>query len=125
MKTAVMVVRILMGLMFLFSSVVVIFNLIPQPEVHGALKTFNDGIKASIYLLPLIKGVELVCSIAFLTGRFVPLAVVVIFPNIVNILMVHSFISHEGLPIAILLFLGDLFLAYYYRDKYKPLFIAK
>jgi putative oxidoreductase len=125
MKIASIIIRILMGLMFLFSSVVVLFNLMPQPEMSGAIKTFNDGIKASIYLMPLIKGIELVCSIAFLSGRFVPLATIVIFPNVVNILLVHSFISSEGLPIAILLFLGNLFLAYYYRDYYKPLFNSK
>lgn len=125
MKIAVIIVRILMGLMFLFASVVVLFKLVPQPETTGAVKIFNEGMAASIYLMPLIKITELVCAIAFLSGRFVTLAVVVIFPVILNILLFHAFLAPEGLPIAIALFVADLFLAYYYRKNYQSLFIAK
>ncbi|MDQ6631767.1 MAG: DoxX family protein, partial [Verrucomicrobiota bacterium] len=35
MKIAVIIVRVLLGLMFLFSSIVVLFNLMPQPELKG------------------------------------------------------------------------------------------
>lgn len=125
MKIAVIIVRTLMGLMFLFSSIVVLFNLMPQPELKGDVKLFNEGMKASVYLMPLIKIIELLCGIAFISGRFVTLAAVVIFPIIINILMFHIFLAPEGLPVAILLLLGDLFLAYNYRENYKTLFAAK
>lgn len=124
MKIAVIIVRVLMGLMFLFSSVVVLFKLVPQPELTGNIKIFMDGVTASVYMLTMIKVIELICSVAFLSGRFVPLATVVIFPITVNILMFHIFVGPEGLPVAILLMLGNLFLAWYYRDKYKALFVA-
>lgn len=125
MKIAVIITRILMGGMFLFASIVVLFNLVPHPELTGKVKVFMDGIAATGYLLTMLKIFELVCGAAFLLGRFVPLAAVVIFPIILNILMFHIFLEPSGLPIAILLMIGDLFLAYYYRDKYKPLFDAK
>lgn len=125
MKIAVIITRILMGGMFLFASIVVLFNLVPHPELTGKVKVFMDGIAATGYLLTMLKIFELVCGAAFLLGRFVPLAAVVIFPIILNILMFHIFLEPSGLPIAILLMIGDLFLAYYYRDKYKPLFVAK
>lgn len=124
MKIAAIIIRVLMGLMFLFSSVSFFFNLIPTPPLTGGLKTFNDGLVASVYLVPLIKGTELVCALAFISGRFVPLAVVVIFPVIVNIVLIHSFLAPEGLLVAILLLLADLFLAYYYRERYKALLAA-
>jgi len=125
MKIAVIITRVLMGGMFLFASIVVLFNLVPHPELTGKVKVFMDGIAATGYLLTMLKIFELICGVAFLLGRFVPLAAVVIFPIILNILMFHIFLDHTGLPIAILLMIGDLFLAYYYRDKYKPLFVAK
>lgn len=125
MKIAVIIVRVLMGLLYLFASVVVLFNLVPTPELQGSMKVFNEGIAASGYLMPLIKITELVCAIALLTGRFVTLAVVVLFPIVVNIVMVHAFMAPEGLPTAIFLLLGDLFLAYYYRDNYRALFAVK
>ena len=114
-----------MGLMFLFSSMVVLFNLIPQPELKGSVKIFMDGIKASVYLLPLIKVTELLCGLAFISGHFVTLAAVLIFPIIINILLYHLFIGPEGLPVAILLFAGNLFLAYYYCNNYRSLFNTK
>ena len=80
---------------------------------------------ASGYLITSIKIFELLCAIAFLSGRFVPLATVVIFPIIFNILMFHLFVEPSGLLTAILLMVGDLFLAWYYREKYKPMLVPK
>lgn len=125
MKIAVLIVRILMGLMFAFASIVVLFKLTPQPELTGDVKIFMDGMKASVYLMTAVKVIELVCAVAFLSGRFVPLATVVIFPIIVNIFLFHVFMGPEGLPTAILLLLGNLFLAYNYRDKYKPMLMPR
>ena len=125
MKIAVLIVRILMGLMFAFASIAFFFKLMPQPELSGDIKTFMEGIEASVYLMTTVKIFELLCAIAFLSGRFVPLAAVVIFPINVNILLFHIFLDPSSLLIAILLVLGNLFLAYYYRDKYKPMLAAK
>lgn len=125
MKIAVIVVRILIGLLLLFSSVVVLFNLMPMPELTGDVKTFNDGIMASGYLMTLIKVTELVCALAFIFGRFVPLATVVIFPITLNVLFYDAFLAPEGLPVAIFLLLGNLFLAYAYRKHYTGLVAAK
>lgn len=125
MKIASIIVRVLMGLMFAFASIAFFFKLIKEPEATGSVKIFNDGIMASIYLMPTVKVFELLCTIAFLSGRFVPLATVVIFPIILNILLFHAFLQPSGLPIAIFLLIGNLFLAYYYRDRYRGILTAK
>ena len=125
MKIAVLIIRILMGLMFAFASIAFFFKLVDAPEQTGSVKIFNDGISASIYLMPTVKVFELLCAIAFLSRRFVPLATVVIFPITLNILLFHVFLEPSGLPVAVLLMLGNLFLAFYYRDKYKPMLASK
>jgi putative oxidoreductase len=125
MKVASIIVRILMGLMFAFASIAFFLKLFDTPEITGNMKIFNDGLAASVYLMPTVKVFELLCAIAFLSGRFVSLATVVIFPIIVNILLVHVFLDPSGLPIAVLLLAGNLFLAYYNREKYKGLLAAK
>jgi putative oxidoreductase len=124
MKTAIIIVRVLMGLLFIFSSVVVLFNLVPQPELTGNNKIFVDGINASKYLLPLIKITELFCGLALVTGYFVPLATVVIAPVVINILFTHIFVSPEGLPVAVALLFANIFLAYANWDKYRPMLAA-
>ncbi|WP_158825411.1 DoxX family membrane protein [Mucilaginibacter lacusdianchii] len=125
MKIAVIIVRILMGLMFLFASVVVLFHLVKQPAPQGKVKIFMEGMMATGYLMTLIKVTELVCAIALLIGRFAPLATVVLFPITLNIFLYHAFIGPEGLLMAVLLLLGNLFLAYAYRKHYVTLVAPK
>jgi hypothetical protein len=58
------------------------------------------------------------------SGRFVPLASILIAPIIVNIFLVHTFLDLKGLPVAVFLALANIFIAYAHRDSYKPLFQA-
>lgn len=125
MKIAIIIVRSLMGLLFLFASSVYFLQLVPQPELKGGVKLFMEGVNATGYLMTFIKITELSCSIAFLTGRFVTLATVVIFPVVLNILLFHTFLEPQGLIVAILLLAGNLFLAYSNRAHYKALFTVK
>lgn len=129
MKIAMIVVRTLMGLLFLFSSVVyflMVFGVFPMPDIPaGPMKTFNEGLAASGYFFWLLKITEFVCGILLLTGRFVPLALVVLSPIIINIFMVHLVLDRSTLPVAIFLVIANIFLAYYYRDAFKPLLTPK
>ena len=125
MKITIIVIRSLMGLLFLISSVGFFLNLFPQPVLEGNLLTFNKGVEASGYLMSLIKATELVVGLAFLSGRFVRLAAVIIFPVIVNIFMVSLMLAPEGIPVGIFLLLGDLFIAFYYRRDYAAIMVAK
>ena len=123
LKITMIVFRTLMGLLFLFASITYLFKLItPPPLPDGPMKTFNEGIMASRYLMPTVKVLELSCGLAFVTGRFVPLASVLIAPIIVNIVLVHAFMGPEGLPFGIFLVVANGIVAWYHRDRYAPLF---
>lgn len=125
MKIAVIIVRVLMGLLFIFGSIAFFLKLGGEPQLEGNMKTYFDGLVASGYFLPLLKITELVCGIALVAGRFVPLALVILAPIIINIFFVHAFLDRSGLPIAIFLVAANSFLAYAYWDKFKPLLEAK
>ncbi|MBE7175109.1 MAG: DoxX family protein [Mucilaginibacter polytrichastri] len=125
MKIAVAVVRILLGLLFLFASVAVLFNLVPKPPLTGAVKTFQDGLDASGYMMKLIKIPELICAIALIAGRYVALAVVVLFPIVINIFLFHAFLAPDGLPVAIFTLAATLFLVFAYWPHYAGLLKAK
>jgi uncharacterized membrane protein YphA (DoxX/SURF4 family) len=125
MKIAIIIVRTLIGLMFLLSSVTYFLNLVPQPDLTGNIKTFMDGLTASIYIMPVVKVFEFLCGLAFVSGRFVSLGVVLIFPIALNILLINIFLMPSGLPIVIPLFLGIMFLAFAYRENYKSLLVAR
>ena len=81
-----------------------------------------EGVAASGYLLTLIKVTEFICALALITGLFARLATVVIFPVTLNIFMYHASISREFLPVASLMLAANLFIAWYYRKSYAPMF---
>ena len=125
MKLATVIVRVLIGALLLFASISFFLKLVPEPVSTGDFKAFQVGLVASTYLMPLAKGVELLCGLAFITGRFVALANIVILPVTLNILLINYFLSPETLPIAIFMFLGNIFLIYSYWGNYKTIFMVK
>ena len=126
MKIAMIIVRTLVGLLFIAASVVVLFGIVtPPPIPDGPLKTFNEGMAASGYLLTLVKVTELLGGILLVSGRFVPLALLILSPIVINILMVHIFLDRTGLPVAIFLTGAFIFLGYYYRAAFAPLLTPK
>ena len=122
MKTVTVIIRVLIGLFLLFASISFFLKLAPETEATGNFKAFNTGLIASVYLMPLAKAVELLCGLSFVVGKYVSLANIVILPVTLNILLINYFMSPATLPIAIVLFLGNLFLFYRYWHNYKSVF---
>jgi putative oxidoreductase len=122
MKIVTIVVRILIGLFLLFASISFFLKLTPEPVTTGDFKAFQLGLVASTYLMPLAKGIELLAGLSYLTGKYVTLANIVVLPVTLNILLINYFLAPATLPIAILLFLANIFLIYRYWDNYKSVF---
>lgn len=115
-----LVARLLLGLVFLASGLVGLLNLVPPPpDLPERLQTFNAGMMASGYFFPLVKGTETICGLLLLSGMFVPLALVVLAPVVLNIFLVHAFMAPEGLVLAVIL--GSL-LVYlsFFAEPYAP-----
>ncbi len=125
MKITTLIVRILIGLLLLFASGSFFLKLVPEPVTTGDFKAFQVGLVASTYLMPLAKAIELICGLSYVSGRYVTLANIMVFPITLNILMINFFMSPENLPIGVFVFLGNLFLIYRYWDNYKSLFKAQ
>jgi len=121
MKIATIIIRILLGALLIFASAMFFLKLAPESETTGAFKAFNTGIIASKYLMPLAKGIELLCGVCFITNKYVALANIVILPVSLNIFLINFFINPEQLPIGIFVCTANLFLIYRYWDHYKGL----
>lgn len=124
MKIVTIIIRSLIGLLLLFASVSYFLHLFPEPPLTGNMKTFNEGIKASRYLMPLVKTIELTCGLSFIIGKFNKITFLLLMPISVNIICTHLFLAPEGIPVASFLFLGNIFLIYTKWDSYKGLFTA-
>ena len=122
MKIATIIVRILLGGLLIFASAMFFLKLAPEPETTGDFKAFQVGLIASSYLMPLAKGLELLCGLSFLTNKYVTLANIIILPVTFNILLINIFMSPENLPIGVFILLANVFLIYRYWHNYKTLF---
>jgi putative oxidoreductase len=122
MKIVTIIVRTLIGLLLLFASISFFLKLVPEPVSTGDFKAFQVGLIASTYLMPLAKAIELLCGLSYVTGKYVSLANIIILPVTLNILLINYFMTPENLPIAIAVFLGNLFLIYRYWNNYKSIF---
>ena len=124
-----LVARIFLGLVFFASGIVGLFNLVPTPDnLPADLMTFTQGLMAAKYFMPLLKLTEMICGLLLLSGFFVPLALVILAPIVINIFFVHAFLEPSGLPVALVLGLLTAYLAFFspnYSLKIKALFCTK
>jgi putative oxidoreductase len=88
----------------------------------GALATFMGGVIASKYLLPLAKGVELICGLSFISGRYTSFFSIVLLPISINIFCIHTFMGMTDMPIVIFLLGANIFMIYKNWDNYKTVF---
>ena len=125
MKIVTIVIRTLIGLLLLFVSIGYFLKLMPEPVTTGDFKAFDVGLVSSVYLMPIVKFVELLCGLSFLLDRYVTLTSILIIPIILNIIFLDYYLTPQALPISIFLFLGNLFLIYKHWNNYKSLFSVK
>ena len=100
MKIASLVARLLLALIFVVFGLNGFLHFIKGPMPEGIAGQFAAALFGSKYYV-VIFGVQLISGILFLVNRFVPLAVVLIGPVIVNILCFHGLLGAPGLPMAI------------------------
>jgi uncharacterized membrane protein YphA (DoxX/SURF4 family) len=126
MKIAATVARILLGLVFLVFGLNGFLNFLPVPPMPEKAGAFLGAMVGTGYLLTVVKVVEVVCGALLLSGYFVPLALVLLSPVVVNIFLFHAFLTPPKDAIGAVVFLGlTVFLMWYHRDSYRPLFVPR
>lgn len=117
------VARVLMGLMFLVFGLNGFLHFIPEPKTpmpEGAA-AFAGALMKSGYMFPLVMGTQLTVGILLLVNRFVPLALALLAPVIVNIIAFHVFLQPAGLAPGAVALLLELYLAWSYRGAYRSM----
>src|SRR5580698_4996588 len=100
MKTASVIARYLSGVIFLVMGLNGFLNFIPLPPPGGLAGQFMGVLYASHYVW-VIFAFQVVAGILLLVNRYVPLAVAMLAPVIVNILSFHALMAPSGLPLAL------------------------
>jgi len=117
--------RILLGLVFFVFGLNGFLQFIPQPPAPPAAGAFMGALAATGYMFPLIKGVEVIGGAMLLSNRFVPLALALIAPNVVNIVLFHAVLAPGGLPVALFVLALEIYTAWSYRDAYASMLRAR
>lgn len=120
MKIFMQISRLFLGIVFLVAGIngyFVIFGMEPfiatSPEAM-VLFEFN-------YLLIVEKTLEIICGILLLSNQFVPLAIAILSPIVVNIFLLHLFLDHSLLPLAVLIVIALGYLMYSYKESFKKI----
>jgi uncharacterized membrane protein YphA (DoxX/SURF4 family) len=127
-RFAVPAARVLLGLIFFVFGLNGFLNFFPPPppeQMPKAMLDFFELFTKSGYLLSLVKGTEVAMGALLLLNRFVPLALVVLAPVIVNIVLVHILLAPSGLAIALVILGLELYLAWAYRQAFASLLTAR
>jgi hypothetical protein len=117
------IARVLMGLMFFVFGLNGFLNFIPRPKdpmPEAALALFQ-GLMKSGYMMPLIFGTQVLVGALLLSNRFVPLALALIAPVIVNIVAFHACVQSAGIAMAGVVLVLELYLAWAYRKAFQPM----
>ena len=86
---------------------------------------FAGALFKSGYMMPLIGATLLVSGVLLVTNRFVPLALALFAPFILNSILFHACLERTGLPMATVFLALELFLAWSYRSAYRPMLAAR
>jgi uncharacterized membrane protein YphA (DoxX/SURF4 family) len=116
--------RLFMGLVFTVFGLNGFFRFLPMPPAPPRAMAFAGGLMGAGYFFPLLKAVEVAVGLLLLTRRFVPLALTVIAPVVVNIVAFHLFLAPAGLALPLALLVAELYLAWSYRAAFAPMLKA-
>lgn len=123
MKYVIIVVRILLGLLFVWSGANILFHLNPMPPMPtGDAGAFMGAVMHSGYIYP-IATLQLLGGLCLIIHpRLVATGLILLGPVIVNIVLFHVFMAPDGLIMAAVVAAASLFLLWVYRFKFPAIF---
>lgn len=114
MKIATIVVRVLLGLVFVVFGSNGFLQFLPVPPLpHDVTGDFLRAFFVSHYIYA-VAACQVIGGLLLLIGRFVPIGLTILGPVIVNIVLFHIFLAAEGLLLALVIAALFLFLLWRY-----------
>ena len=119
MKKAQVIIRILLGLMVLIFGLNKFLQFMPMPPLPEAAGEFMGALVNSGYLMVLVAVVEIVAGVMLLINRFQPLALIMLFPILLNAFLFHLFLAPAGIGGAAVGIIMNIFLFFANKESYK------
>jgi putative oxidoreductase len=125
MKIVAMIARYLLGLMFFVFGLNMFLNFIPTGPLPTGQAGAFFGVLFVTHYMYVIGAVMVVSGILFLVNRFVPLALVLLGPVLVNILTFHILMLPRAIGMGLFATLLWLLVAWQHRAAFEVLFEAR
>jgi uncharacterized membrane protein YphA (DoxX/SURF4 family) len=119
------VARIVLGLAFFVFGLNGFLQFMPMPPHPEKAGAFLGALAATGYMFPLIKGTEVIAGALLLSGRFTPLALLLLAPILVNIVGFHAALAPDGVGLPVVLVALEAYLAWAYRSSFRGVLAAK
>lgn len=110
--------RLLLGLVLISGGINNFLVRIPVEHPTPEAEQFLRFLQETGYMLQLVAGTEIAVGITLLSGYFLPLALAVFAPIMLNIILFHVFIQLAGVGAAILAALLYGHLVYLHRERF-------
>lgn len=116
------VLSILFGLLLLNGGLSKLFNYMPVPDnLPEALVKDNAAFMEIAWLMPLVAIAEVLGGILVMFRRTRALGILIIFPVMVGVLLIHLFVDQTNLAIAVVIWAIMLWIIFENREKYLGL----
>jgi hypothetical protein len=116
------VLSIIFGLLLLNGGLSKFFNYMPVPQdLPDALVKDNVAFMEISWLMPLVAVAEIVGGILTLFRKTRALGILIVFPVMVGVLLIHLFVDQTNLPIAVVIWAIMIWIIYDNREKYLGL----
>jgi putative oxidoreductase len=124
MKIAKTIIRFLLGIMLIVFGLNKFLQFLPMPPLPEAAGEFMGALASSGYIFPIVAIVEIVTGILLLINKFKALALVVLFPVMLNAFLFHLFLDIPGIGAAAFAIIMNVFLMFSTKESYKELLKA-
>jgi uncharacterized membrane protein len=123
MKITTHIARSLLGFVFLVFGLNGFLHFIPQPPMTGLAAQFVGALAASGFI-SVVFALQIIAAVLLLVNRYVPLALTLLGPVLVNILLFHAFMAAAGLPLPVVLAALWTLVAYRHRAAFRGVLAA-
>ena len=125
MKIVTLIVRILLGLIFVVFGLNGFLNFLSMgPMPTGLAGQFVGALVLSHYFW-VVAALQIIGGALLLVNRFVPLGLVLLGPVIVNIILYHGFLNPSGVAPAIVVTILWLIVFYAHRQYFSGMFVQR
>ncbi|PKP18521.1 MAG: DoxX family protein [Bacteroidetes bacterium HGW-Bacteroidetes-23] len=121
MKIAKLILFTLFGLMFINAGLDKFLHYMPVPPLEPEVVKAGEAFMTITWLMPLVGAVELLAGVLFIFPKTRLLGALMIFPVMVGIMLHNAVYMPEGLAIAGIFFLINLWVFYENKEKIRGL----